>query len=158
MSKPEKRKLKFNHFDEMLADARLLYENGYSRRGNWTLGQATGHVALWMTYPLDGFPVAPIPVRMIMWLMKVTVGQSLKRKIFAEGFKPGMMTAPVSVPDAEKVSDQAGIEQLEEAIRRVTEHQGELNPSPLFGPMDKETLIKVSLLHAEHHFGYLEPN
>ena len=159
MAKPEpkKRNLKFNSLDEMMADVRSLNENGYVSHGNWTLGQACGHLANWMRYPLDGYPVAPLPIRMIFWVMKKTVVPGMKRKILAEGFKGGMMTAPESVPKQDEMSDQQGVDQLQEAVDRVTAHNGALYPSPLFGEMDKQMHITVTLLHADHHLGYLEP-
>lgn len=156
-TEPKKRQLKFDNLDEMMAEVRSLNENGYVSNGNWTLGQTCGHIANWMMYPLDGFPVPPLPIRMIFWVMKKTVVPGMKRKILAEGFKGGMMTAPESVPKQDKMSDQQGVDQLKAAVDRVNNHQGEFHASPLFGEMDKPMHIKVTLLHAEHHLGYLEP-
>lgn len=153
----EKRPLKFNDFDELIADVQTLANHGYESKGNWTLGQACGHIADWMRFPMDGFPKPPMVMRIIFWFMKVTVGPSMKRKIMKDGFKGGMPTAPETVPDAVAYSDSDGVEKLKETINRLSGYAGELLPSPLFGPMDKETLVKVSLLHAEHHLGYLEP-
>lgn len=156
-TEPKKRPLHFDGFDDVMRDVYSLKDNGYTSNGNWTLAQTCGHVADWMTYPMDGFPKAPFFMRPLFWLMKVTVGPGMKRKILAEGFKGGMPTAPQSVPEPDALSDAEGVQRLQEAIERVNNHTGELIPSPLFGPMDKETLVKVSLLHAEHHLGYLEP-
>ena len=153
----KKRNLKFNSFDEMFADMEHLLDCGYTASGNWNLSQTCGHVGNWMSYPVDGFPVPPIFMRPIFWIMKVTVGQSMKRKILAEGFKGGMPTAPESVPAADKNSDSQAVEDLKATVARVSSYSGDLHPSPLFGPMDLETLKKVTLLHAEHHLAYLEP-
>ena len=68
-----------------------------------------------------------------------------------------MPTAPETVPKPDEMTDGPGADKLQETVRRVVSYDGELNPSPFFGPMDKEMLIKVSLLHAEHHLGSLEP-
>ena len=154
---PKKRQLKFQNFDEMLADIDHLHQGGYVSHGNWTLGQACGHLADWMRFPIDGFPRPPLPMRVIFWIMKVTVGPGMKRKILAEGFRGGMPTAPETVPDAAGFTDEQGITKLRETIGRVESFDGDLLPSPLFGAMDMETLKKVSLLHADHHLGYLEP-
>ena len=155
--KPNKRILKFDDLNAMLDEVQSLLDKGYIREGQWTLGQATSHVADWMRYPVDGFPVAPIPIRMLLWLMKVTIGPGLKRKIFDEGFSSGMQTAPQSVADPTTMTDEQGVEKLKETVARITSYQGVLLPSPLFGPMDMDTLVKVTLLHAEHHFGFLFP-
>lgn len=153
---PKKRQLSFANFDEMMAEIRSLDKNGYRSNGKWTLAQTCGHLSDWMRFPMDGFPVPPLPMRMIFWAMKVTVGPGMKRKILAGGFKGGMPTAPETVPQPGAMTDQQGIELLQKTIDRLNAFDGELLPSPLFGPMDKETLIKVSLLHAAHHLGYLE--
>lgn len=159
MAKPEpkKRKLKFNNFDEMLADVRALAENGYVSNGNWNLGQACSHVADWMSFPMDGFPKPPLPIKLMLWTMKVTVGKGMKKKVLAEGFTGGQMTAPDTVPKPDEFSDQQGLEKLQKVADRLSAYTGEIHDSPLFGKSDLETTIKVSLLHAEHHLGYLEP-
>lgn len=122
MAKPEpkKRKLKYANFDEMMADVRSLCDNGYISNGNWNLGQATNHVAEWMRFPMDGFPKPPLPIAMIMWVMKHTVGPGMKRKIFAEGFKGGMMTAPETVIEPDKISDTDGVEKLQQIADRLS--------------------------------------
>lgn len=158
MAKPaaRKRQLKFDCYDDMVSEACSLMENGYASNGNWTLGQACGHLAEWMQYPLDGFPRPPLPLRAIFWVMKHTIAPSMKRKILAEGFKGGSPTVPDSVPKPDAITDQQGFEQLLACVERVTEFNGELLPSPLFGPMDKDLHTQVALLHAEHHLAYFE--
>ena len=158
MAKPkiEKRPLKLSNLDEILAEVNRLQSNGYQSKGNWNLAQTCNHLADWMRFPMDGFPVPPAPIRFMMWIMNITVGGRMKRNILANGFSPGMPTAPETAIQAHAMTEQAAIEKLASTIQRVKDHSGDLKPSPLFGPMDKETLIKVSLLHAEHHLGYLE--
>ncbi|MEE2643172.1 MAG: DUF1569 domain-containing protein [Planctomycetota bacterium] len=154
---PQKRPLKFNSFDDMVSEARSLMENGYASNGNWSLGQACGHLAEWMRYSLDGYPRPPLPLRAIFWVMKHTIAPRMKRKILAEGFQGGLPTAPESVPRPDSITDQQGLAQLLACVERVTEFDGKLLPSPLFGPMDKEMHTRVTLLHAEHHLAYFEP-
>lgn len=157
MAKPEKkRQPKYDELDAIIADASMLAERGYEQGGNWNLGQVCSHIADWMQFPIDGFPVPPLPIRMIFWVMKKTVAPGMKRKILAEGFKGGTMTAPDTVAKPDQFSDQQGVEKLREAISRLKAHQGDMHDSPLFGPMDKAMVVKVSLLHAEHHFAYLK--
>ncbi len=157
-TEPQKRQLNYKNFDDMMADVRTLHSGGYSRHGSWTLGQACGHVAEWMRFPLDGFPKPPLPMRGIFWFMRTTgMAKRMANKILAEGFTGGMPTAPDTVPDAEQLTDEQGVERLRQMVERVQAFDGELISSPLFGPMDKETHVKVSLLHAAHHLGYLEP-
>lgn len=157
MAKPEipKRELKFDDLQAVLIETKRLQQQGYDSRGNWTLGQTCGHLAEWLRYPMDGFPKAPLLVRAILWTMKVTVAKSWAKKVLNEGFKGGAPTAPDSVPEADELSDVEGIAKLEQVIERAEKYDGELMPSPLFGKMDRELWIKVTLLHSEHHLGYL---
>lgn len=154
---PQKRMLQFANFQQLNDDIEVLLAQGYQANGNWNLAQTLIHVANWMRYPIDGFPKPPIFVQPIFWLMKVTVGGRMKRQILAEGFKGGMPTAAQSVPAADEKSDHEAFVFLQQTIERVRHHDGNLIPSPLFGPMDKGTLLTLTLLHAEHHLGYLAP-
>lgn len=155
-AEPNKRQLKFETLNEMLLEAARLHEYGYQRSGNWSLGQACGHISQWMQFPIDGFPTQPLPLRAIFWVLKRTIGPGLKRKILANGFSAGTPTAPQTVPPG-TLSDQEGLEQLRAAVTRLEAYDGPLYPSPLFGPMDHGTLRQVTLLHAEHHLGFLSP-
>lgn len=154
---PKKRPLKYDRLDQMMEDVNALLASGYVSNGNWTLGQACSHVADWMRFPMDGFPTPPWPIRIILWGMKHTIASRVKRKILAEGFKGGMQTAPETVPNPSEVTDRAGIDKLQGVVDQLAAHTGELHPSPLFGELDHAMHVTVTLLHAEHHFGYLEP-
>ncbi len=156
-TEPKKRRVKFNNLDELMIEVHCLQQHGYLSNGNWSLGQVCGHVAEWLRFPMDGFPKAPIFMRPIFWVMRHTVAPGMKQKILAEGFKGGLPTAPETVPKADELSDQQGVDQLQQVVERAKTFAGDLHPSPLFGPMDRDTWLKVSLLHAEHHLGYLEP-
>ena len=155
---PKSRNLKFSTIEDVFADIQGLIDQGYTASGNWNVSQCCTHLANWMRYPVDGFPVPPIWLRPIFWVMKVTMGQSMKRKILAEGFSGGMPTAPESVPAADAKTDQQAFDEFKETADRVLSHQGELIPSPLFGPQDIQMLKTVTLLHAEHHLGYFVKN
>jgi hypothetical protein len=107
---------------------------------------------------MDGFPKPPIIIRAMFGMMKMLgMVEKMKRDILANGFKPGLPTAPQTAPKAETVTDEAGVQKLREVIARMKTWQGSLHPSPLFGPMDREMWTKVNLLHCEHHLGFLAP-
>lgn len=76
--KVARRSLDLSDLDAVIRDAESLLANGYDKAGHWDLAQVCGHVTDWMSYPLDGFPTSPLPIRMMLWLMRVTVG---KRKL-----------------------------------------------------------------------------
>lgn len=156
-AKARAREIRYQDLDEMMADVELLLRDGYEKHGNWTLAQAAGHVADWARFPMDGFPTPPAPLRLVFWtLKKLGVAERMAKQIKAEGFKPGIATAPQTVPPAD-ASDAEAVEQLRAVAARMKTHSGQLHASPLFGEMDVPTHLHVTLLHAAHHFGYLTP-
>jgi hypothetical protein len=154
-----RREVHFKTLDDVIGEVLRLQKNGYRSLGNWTLGQACFHLAEWARFPMDGFPKPPFFIRAIFGAMKM-FGQveKMKRGILANGFKPGLPTAPQTAPKADEVTDAAGVQKLQEVIERMKKWQGPLHPSPLFGNMDPELWTKVTLLHCEHHLGYIAPN
>ena len=82
----EREETGFADFDALDKEINSLKDGGYISQGNWNLAQTCGHIAVWMRYPLDGFPKPPVIMKPIFWIMKVTVGPSIKRNILANGF------------------------------------------------------------------------
>ncbi len=152
------RQLRFQSLDEVVQDVDHLASSGYSRGGNWSLGQASGHLAQWASFPMDGFPKPPLPIRMIFSLLKVTgMTKRMAENIFKEGFKPGTPTFKPTVPPS-SIGDQEGIDQLKSVYERMKSFEAKLHPSPLFGEMSRADFEKATLLHADHHLAFLKPN
>lgn len=150
------RKLRFQSIADVRGEVERLVgaeRAGRLRRsGNWTLGQNLNHLAAWINYAFDGFPIRrpPFPIR---WLLKG------KRKEFTEGAMPrgirilgvkGGTTATEDVPlDAALPRYLAALERLE--------RNAPTRESPIFGPMTHAEWIGLNLRHAELHLGYLHP-
>lgn len=81
----------------------------------------------------------------------------MKTQILRDGFQAGQPTAPQTVAAPDAVSDESAIQSLTEVIQRMNSWDGPLHSSPLFGPMDRDIWFRVTLLHAEHHLGFLQP-
>src|SRR5438045_5036782 len=88
----ERRRLRFETIDEAMSEAERLAAadtaGRLQRAGNWTLGQALGHIATWANFAFDGYPQcvhAPLPVRLILRMMRGTI---LKKGMMA-GVKVG---------------------------------------------------------------------
>ena len=152
-----KRQLKFQDFDDVMAEVQRLLEHGYVSHGNWNLAQTLVHLHDWMRFPLDGFPIPPLPIRGMLWLMSKTVAPGMLKKIFTNGFSDGTPTMQSTVPPPDVMSAEAAAKQYQETIDRLKSHQGKMHRSPLFGPMDRQKVEQLNLLHAEHHLGFLEP-
>ena len=150
----ERRTLTFASLDDAVADAENLLARGYDRAGNWDLAQVAGHLANWLSYPVEGFPKVPLVLRPVVWLVRTTAGKRMRDGVLANGFTPGTRTVPETVPAAGGDA-AAAVARLREAVERLKAHAGPIVPSPLFGPMDKGTAVRLQLRHCEHHLGFL---
>jgi hypothetical protein len=146
-----RRTLRFHDFDAVLRDARALLAGGYSRAGNWSLGQVCQHLATVFGMSLDGFPSrAPWPIRLVA--RTFVLGRILRHKVFyLRAPSPKYLQPPGSVEDA------AGLQRLEESVKRLAGHTGAMQPHPIFGELTAEQWLEVHLWHCEHHFSFLLP-
>ena len=152
----ERRILKFDSLDAAAADAEGLLANGYEKAGNWDLGQVAGHLTNWLTYPVGGFPKAPLPVRMMLGAVRATLGRKMFESYLAKGMPAGKPTMTESVPPPG--GDPAGaVARLKTAAARWRTHNGDVLPSPLFGKLTREEALKLQLVHCAHHLSFLVP-
>lgn len=153
----KRRDLTFDSFEQLCDEIDRLQQSGYVQNGKWNLSQICLHLVEWLRYPMDGYPPAPLPLRIIFWLMNVTIARSWIKKILTSGFSPGTPTAPYTAFKPDEAEEKEAAEKLKETIDRFMAYDGELHPSPIFGGSDRETLEKVQLMHCAHHLGFLEP-
>jgi hypothetical protein len=156
-NRPDRRPLVFNNLDEVVQDAQALLAKGYEKAGAWDLAQCCKHLAEWMRFPCEGFPRAPAPIRAMLWMMKKTVGPKKLQQYIAEGsFPPGKPTMPQTVAPPGGDS-RVAIEELRKSVERMKAHAGAIVPSPFFGAMNKDTCLRLQLVHAAHHLSFLVP-
>src|SRR5690606_19284687 len=81
------RKLTFATLDDTMAAAQRIaaaQRAGSLRQlGNWSAGQVFGHLAAWMSYPYEGYPMPPAP-----WFVRLG-GKLMLRRILRNRFSPG---------------------------------------------------------------------
>ena len=154
---PTRRALTFDSLDAAVADAEMLLSKGYDKTGQWDLAQVCGHLANWLGFAMDGFPQAPLPIRMMLWTARHTIGPAKLKQYLANGeMGLGKPTMPDSIP-APGGDDAAGVARLRETVDRAKMFAGTPLPSPFFGPMDRETWVKLNCVHAAHHLSFLVP-
>lgn len=152
-----RRQLKFATLDDAVRDAERLLANGYERAGTWDLSQCGHHLAAVMTFPLDGFPPFRFPMNVGVWILKVTWARRWLRRVLESGVWPtGTPTDERTVPAAGG-DDAAEVARLKSAVERLLSHTGPLHPSPLFGTLDRESLVKLHRIHTAHHLSFLVP-
>lgn len=152
----DRRRLRFETIDDLLADVDKIVTadqaGGIRRTGNWTTGQALGHLATWLNYAYEGYPMK------VPWFIRILL-RGKKTKYLRDGMPAGVRiprvengtfgTEPLSTPD--------GAEQLRKALQRLKSGNPARFESPAWGPMAHEERVAINLRHAELHLSFLHP-
>ena len=152
---PERRALRFSTIEEVLAEADRIAAaercGRLRRTGNWTAGQAFGHIAGWLSFGFDGFPFAAPPE---MAARARARKDAALRDGMMVGFRiPGM-------PDGTAATELFG---LDEGLRRLHDAFGRLKagtptqPHAFFGHLARDEWILLQLRHSELHMGFFHP-
>ncbi|TWT41677.1 hypothetical protein RAS1_27980 [Phycisphaerae bacterium RAS1] len=152
----EHRALRFATIDQLLTEIDSIEaadtEGRLKRVGNWTTGQVFGHLATWINYGWEGYPMK------VPWFIRLI----LKFKVRAY-LRDGMPQG-VKIPNTadgtfgtEVLTTQEGARRLRAALRRLQKGEPARFHSPAFGPLSDADRIQLNLRHAELHLGYLVP-
>jgi hypothetical protein len=153
----ERRSLRFRSLEEAVADAQKLLLRGYYRAGSWDLSQCCHHLAVLMHYPIDGFPPFRFPLNMVAPLLRYTVAPVYLRRILASGVWPAGNATDTRTILPPGGDDAAAVDELSAAVERLASHTGPFRASPLFGMLDKPTLLRLHCIHTAHHLSFLIP-
>jgi hypothetical protein len=153
----QRRSVTFENLDQVSEDIGNLLAVGYSARGNWNLSQVCAHLDDWMRFPMDGYPKPRPPIRVILWLMKITVGRKQLVSILDSGFRAKTPTMPQTVHASDAKTDAAAAKQFLETINRFKDYEGPIATSPVFGELTREEALKLQLRHCSHHLSFLMP-
>lgn len=149
------RSLRFETADEMMKDVERLVaaERGgtLTRFGNWTLGQALGHLAAWVDYAFDGYPMKRPP-----WIIRAIIRLSKNKYVHKR------MPRGVKIPGIEGGTKATEVLPTEEGLARFERAWARLKKStptqesPIFGELTHAEWIGLNLRHAELHLGYFK--
>ena len=163
----EQRPLRFETWDDGVAELHSLIADGYRRSGNWTLAAVADHCRIWLEAaferPVEMSKLMAIPMAVVGPIVRRTIGPKMLTKILdRNAMSAGLATVPATVrDDAEQydaAEDAAAVECLTQTIERFKRHDGEILPSPLFGEMDRDSADHMHRIHLAHHLGFLIPN
>jgi hypothetical protein len=149
------RQLRFQTIEELLAEIDRIESAAQTGElesvGNWTPGQVLAHIAAWVDYGWDGYPVKSPPF-FIKWIFVRMAGRIIKR-----GMKPGAKIPGVreGTFGQEKISVEAGLDRVRRAFGRLQAGEVAKFDSPAFGPLSHEDRTQLNLRHAELHLGFL---
>ena len=152
-----RREIRFESLGELRADVERLREaaarGSVEALGNWTAGQATQHLARFMTCSIEGFDKAPFFLRPMGMVLQLFQGKKILNRPPPPGFRiPHTLSF---FPDAE-VEDAVGARELLAVIDRLSQDTKCVQPSPLLGRLSHEQWIKLHLRHAELHMSFFK--
>jgi hypothetical protein len=151
------RSLRFSNLDELARELDLLEQAASAGKlrctGNWSAGQCFGHLAGWINYGYEGFPMQPPP-----WPIRFIL-RRLGRRYIRKG-----MPRAVRIPGAasgtwatEPLDTETGLSRLRAALARLKSGEPARFHSPGFGPMSHADRTALMIRHCELHLGYLHP-
>jgi len=149
----QRRKIRYQSFDEFLADAERLAERPVRELGNWTLAQIFDHLARSMKVSVDGtherFP----------WVQRIAL-RLVRRRIIGHPMKPGYHV-PENVAALLRPETTPGLReslwQLRSAAFRF-QAAPKFPPHPAFGRLTRDEYHSLALRHAELHLSFIEPD
>jgi len=153
---PDRRQLRFATVDELLneIDRVMAADQAGTVRtlGTWTPGQILGHLAAWIQYGYEGYPMKPPP-----WFVRLFLRLQVK-KYLRRGMPSGVRIPKVEegTYGIEALPAQEGAERLRRALERLQRGEPAKYDSPAFGPMSYEDRIQLNLRHAELHLSFLQ--
>jgi hypothetical protein len=151
-----RRELRFTTFSEVIADAERLAAaesaGTLKRLGNWTLGQAFNHIATWINFPFEGYPLQLTPP---LWVK--VMGRLMKKRLLAGGLRPGFRIPKIEggTLGIEPISTADGLAKLRAAVARLDSTMPRV-PNPVFGAISHDEWKKLHLGHAALHFSFYQ--
>jgi hypothetical protein len=158
-SRVARRELRFTGIDDVRRemDRIIAAERTGTLRstGNWTPGQAFGHLAAWINYGWDGYPTELNPP----WFVRLFL-RPMARRYARRGFPAGCRIPKVAEGTfaTEKLSTDEGAERLRQALTRLESREPVKHHSPAFGKASDELRVATQLRHSELHMSYFWPD
>ncbi len=149
------RDLRFESIDEILAEidriAKADEQGQLQAVGNWTSGQIMAHVAAWIEYGYDGYPLKPAPW-FIGWILRLQVKKYLRDGMPKGAKIPG---TPDGTYGADEMPTYDAAQRLKRAFTRLKSGEAAKFDNPGFGKMSHDDRVRLNLRHAELHLGFL---
>ncbi|WP_201750144.1 DUF1569 domain-containing protein [Tautonia marina] len=146
-----RRKLEFGDLDAVVDECRRLLRSGYTRHGNWSLGQICNHIGATIDASVDGYPAWSV---VLGYPLRPFLRGFLLPRLIRGDSPAGIRTASRFVPPSD-VCDAGEFEALQKSITRFRESTEALMPHPGFGAMSKESFERFHAMHAAHHLSFL---
>jgi hypothetical protein len=147
----ERRRLDLRDFDALSADVERLKHGGYTKAGNWDLGQTCHHLARSMQVSLDGFAFkAP-------WYLRIFIAPIFKRKMFRTRTMRAGINGPPELMPGPQTEESSALKDVGAQLVRVRNNTGAFQEHAFFGTLTNEEWKQFHLIHAAHHLSFLIP-
>tara|TARA_R110002020_G_scaffold150656_1_gene327477 strand:+ start:1058 stop:1540 length:483 start_codon:yes stop_codon:yes gene_type:complete len=148
-----RRQIHFEQLDEAIEECEGLLRTGYTKSGNWSLGQICCHIRLTIERNMDGYPrwmtILGIPLRPILrWLMlpRLLAGKSPN----------GVQTAGIFIPP-NQLDDNVEVGRLKECVTAFLNSTNSMHAHPGFGSLSNDEFNRFHAAHLAHHLSFLHP-
>lgn len=146
-----RRDVRYENYDQQLADAERLAGVEIRTLGNWSYGQILRHLARSIDAMIDGAPFAfPAPIQWVMRLL-------MKKRFLSKPLKPGFkLPAKAGRLNPEATTTEEGLAELRTAIARAKTDSTRA-PHGGFGQLSEEESDAFQFRHAEMHMSFVVP-
>ena len=139
--------LRFASIDAVKADVDSL-RRGYSRAGNWSLPQICWHLRS-ATELLLHAPTSPATPEQVG-------NRPILDQLLATGVFPGALSAPEFLHPPVNCGDN-NMDPLFATLDRLVAFDQPVGVHRRFGPLPKDVLVRLVLIHCAHHLSFLTP-
>ncbi len=148
-----RRSVRYDSYDDVVADAERLAAGSVKTVGNWTFAQILEHLAISFNSSIDGIPFkVPLPMRI---MGRLFFKSKFLNKEVPSGFQiPDGARGHFLPPDSTEVAQ--GIADLKAAVERCKVETQRCR-HPLFGELTLAEWEKFGLRHAEMHMSFAMP-
>lgn len=145
--------LYFDCLSDAIADVDQLHREGWSRAGNWSLGQILDHLNITLRFSFGDIPFyLPMPIRPIVKLVfwpTIVKGKPIRLR----GVAPKKLQ-PRSEPD-----ESAFVQEFTELVKKHFAPNVEFAPiHPVFGRLARQDWLLVQKWHVTHHLSFMVPS
>ncbi len=147
-----RRTVRYESFNDILADAERLAGLETNELGNWSKGQIYKHLAASLDAMLDGPPfLMPAPIRWLLCLL-------MKNRMLTRTLDPGFQlpkSASAMLPGETTTSE--GLELLRAAVQRVNQTDARAVHGG-FGKIPPAEWDQFQFRHCEMHMSFIVPS
>lgn len=148
----DRREVRYENFQHLLADAETLAQGEVLTLGNWTLGQIYLHLALSIHGSIDGI------AGQASWSTRMYTRLFYSRQLLA-GPMPAGLRLPMEAAhqlSPRPVTIEKGLRELRKAVERI-QFETDRAAHPVLGELSLDQWDNFHLRHAELHMSFAVP-